>query len=66
MLAGLSSLFVGLPTGSFAGAVERSGVSPVALGTGYVTFFAYSALIGILPIVLALAVLRRQGRRLAS
>ena len=66
VLAGLSSLFVGLPTGSFAGAVERSGVSPVALGTGYVTFFAYSALIGILPIVLALAVLRRQGRRLAS
>ena len=66
VLARLSSLFAGLPPGSFAGAVERSGVSPVALGTGYVTFFAYSALIGILPIVLALAVLRRQGRRLAS
>jgi MFS transporter, PAT family, beta-lactamase induction signal transducer AmpG len=60
ILARLASLFAGLPPESFAGAVERSGVSPVALGTGYATFFAYSALVGIVPIVLALAVLRRQ------
>ena len=61
MLAGLSGLFSGLSPGSFAGALERSGVSPVALGTGYVTFFAYSALVGIVPIVLALAILRREA-----
>lgn len=57
VLARSSSLFAGLPPESFAGAFERSGVSPIALGTGYVTFFAYSALIGILPIVLALRLL---------
>jgi len=60
VLAPLSGVFTELPSGSFAGAVERSGVSPLALGTGYVTFFVYSTLIGILPIVLAVAVLRRQ------
>ncbi len=66
ILTPLRGLFDKLPPGSFAGAVERSGVSAVALGTGYVTFFAYSALTGVLPIVLALAVRRRQGSRIAS
>ena len=45
---------------SFAAAVERSGVTPAALGTGYVVFFVYSALIGVLAVVLALMVARRQ------
>jgi PAT family beta-lactamase induction signal transducer AmpG len=66
LLAPISGLFTSLPPESFAGAMARSGVSPVALGTGYVTFFGYSALIGILPIVLALVLLRRQRRQLAS
>ena len=48
---------------NFVTAVERSGVSPAALGTGYIVFFAYSALIGIFAIVLALAVRRRQEAR---
>ena len=48
---------------NFVRAVERSGVSPAALGTGYIVFFAYSALIGIFAIALALAVRRRQESR---
>jgi PAT family beta-lactamase induction signal transducer AmpG len=59
LLAQLGALIT-FPAGSFAAAVERSGVSPAALGVGYITFFTYSALIGILPIVLAIMVLRRQ------
>jgi MFS transporter, PAT family, beta-lactamase induction signal transducer AmpG len=60
ILAGLGGLFARLPPESFAGAVERSGVGPVALATGYVTLFASSSLIGLLPIMLALIVWRRQ------
>jgi PAT family beta-lactamase induction signal transducer AmpG len=59
-LAGLKGLFAGLPPESFAAAVERSGVSPAALGTGYVVFFTYSTLIGLVAVVLALMVLRFQ------
>jgi PAT family beta-lactamase induction signal transducer AmpG len=58
VFAGLQGLFSGLTPESFARAVERSGVSPAALGTGYLVFFGYSALIGIIPVLLALAVLR--------
>ena len=47
---------------NFAKAMERSGVTPAALGTGYVTFFIYSALIGVFAIVLSIAVERRQDR----
>jgi PAT family beta-lactamase induction signal transducer AmpG len=60
-LAPLKRLFAGLPAQSFATAVERSGVSPAALGAGYVTFFAYSALVGIFAIALSIAVLRRSS-----
>jgi PAT family beta-lactamase induction signal transducer AmpG len=63
VLAQLKGLFAGLPPESFAASVERSGVAPVALGIGYITFFAYSALIGVVPIVLAFIVLRRVERR---
>jgi MFS transporter, PAT family, beta-lactamase induction signal transducer AmpG len=59
-LSGLKSFFMGLPPENFAAALERSGVSPAALGTGYVVFFAYSALIGVFAILLSLAVQRRQ------
>jgi PAT family beta-lactamase induction signal transducer AmpG len=62
VLAALRGLFTGLPPQSFAGAVERSGVSPAALGSGYVVFFVYSTLIGIFAIVLSVTVLRRQKR----
>jgi PAT family beta-lactamase induction signal transducer AmpG len=62
VLSSLKGVFSALPPESFAGAFERSGVSPAALGTGYVVFFIYSALIGIFAIVLSVAVLRRQER----
>ena len=39
---------------------QRSGVTPAALGTGYVVFFAYSALLGVFAVLLSLAVERRQ------
>ncbi len=60
MLAGVRNLFAAYAPGNFAMAVERSGVSPAALGTGYVIFFTYSALIGVFALVLSIAVLRRQ------
>jgi PAT family beta-lactamase induction signal transducer AmpG len=48
---------------NFVKAFERSGVTPAALGTGYIVFFAYSALIGIVAIVLAVIVQRRTAGR---
>lgn len=63
VFSGLNRLFADLPPESFAAAVERSGVSPAALGSGYAVFFAYSTLIGIFGIVLAFSVLRRQERQ---
>jgi PAT family beta-lactamase induction signal transducer AmpG len=60
MLSRLSGLFASMTPESFASAMDQSGVSPVSLGIGYVTFFAYSALIGLLPVVLTLVVMRRQ------
>jgi PAT family beta-lactamase induction signal transducer AmpG len=60
VFSGVKSLFSGLPPESFAAAVERSGVTPAALGAGYAVFFSYSALVGAFGVALALAVLRRQ------
>lgn len=51
-------LFYGLPPETFASAMEKSGVTPSALGAGYVTFFIYSALLGLIGIALAFAVAR--------
>lgn len=62
VFAPLRRLFQNLPSQSYAGAVERSGVSSAALGTGYVVFFAYTALIGIFAILLSVIVMRRQER----
>jgi PAT family beta-lactamase induction signal transducer AmpG len=59
-LSHLDGLLANLAPGSFAAAVERSGVSPTALGTGYIVFFGYSALTGIFAMVLAIIVWRRQ------
>jgi MFS transporter, PAT family, beta-lactamase induction signal transducer AmpG len=61
-LSYLNGLFANLGPGSFATALERSGVSPAALGTGYVVFFTYTALTGLLGIVLAIVVWRRERR----
>ena len=61
LLAGIKSMIVSQAPENFAKAMERSSVSPGALGAGYVTFFAYSALIGVFAIVLSILVERRQA-----
>ena len=63
-LGALQALFANLPTEAYAGAMEKSGVSPASLGTGYLLFFFYSALIGVVGIVLAFMVAARQTPRL--
>ena len=57
--APLKSLFANLPEGALASGAETAGVSPAALGAGYMVFFAYTTLIGILAVVLAIVVARK-------
>jgi PAT family beta-lactamase induction signal transducer AmpG len=54
--------FSGLPPESFAQSVERSGVGAAALGSGYVAFFIYSALVGVFAVVLTFIVASRRAR----
>lgn len=61
-----NGLFVNLPAGTYAEAFEKSGVSPMALGSGYVAFFFYSVLIGIIAVVLAFVVAARQEKLLET
>ncbi|KRB48648.1 MAG: MFS transporter [Pseudomonadota bacterium] len=58
LFASLKSLFAALPPETFASAMEKSGVSAAALGSGYMVFFCYSALLGVIGIVLAFMVAR--------
>ncbi len=51
--APLKGLFANLPPQAFAQAMEKSHVSPAALGAGYVTFFLYSIVIGVFAVILA-------------
>lgn len=60
MLSTLKDLVVSSAPGNFATAVERSGVSPGALGSGYIVFFTYSIVIGVFAILLSFVVQRRQ------
>lgn len=55
----LMSLFASTPPDAFAGALEKSQVTPAALGAGYTAFFLYSAAIGVAAIVLVFLVARR-------
>jgi PAT family beta-lactamase induction signal transducer AmpG len=52
MFSALNGWFADLPAESFAQALERSGVGPAALGSGYMAFFIYSMLIGVFAVVL--------------
>ena len=65
-LAGVKGFVASEAPQNFAAALERSGVTPAALGTGYLLFFTYSALIGVFAVLLALAVERRQGTAAAE
>jgi len=46
--------------------MQRSGVTPAALGAGYAVFFTYSAVIGVFALMLPPAVVRRQEREEGS
>jgi PAT family beta-lactamase induction signal transducer AmpG len=60
MLAGIRNVVATYAPDNFATALERSAVTPAALGTGYIVFFTYSAVIGAFAVMLSMAVLRRQ------
>lgn len=62
LFAGLAGLFARTPPDAYAQAMEKSGVTPQALGAGYLVFFGYSTLIGVVGVVLAFIVAARQGR----
>jgi PAT family beta-lactamase induction signal transducer AmpG len=61
VLSGVKEFITSQAPQNFATAVERSGVTPAALGVGYMVFFAYSALIGVFALALALMVQRRHA-----
>ena len=60
VLAAIKEFVASQAPQNFAAAVQRSGVTPPALGTGYIVFFTYSAVLGVFAILLSLAVERRQ------
>jgi len=64
-LAGLTGLLYDLPLASFAAGGAALGVSPAALGAGYMAFFFYSCLVGLAALVLAIVIARRQARAAA-
>ena len=59
--SGLRGFFTNLPAESFARAADI-GVSPASLGAGYIVFFLYSCAIGVLALILAVIVARKQAR----
>lgn len=61
-IRGLTQLFTNTPATAYAEAAAKTGVSPAALGAGYVVFFLYSAVLGIVAILLVLRVAQK-GRR---
>lgn len=67
LFASLTPFFSGLPAESFADALTKSGVSPSALGAGYMVFFLYSCAIGLVAVWLAFVVVAqsRAGERAA-
>jgi PAT family beta-lactamase induction signal transducer AmpG len=55
----LQGLFSHVPPATFAAAMEKSHVAPAALGSGYVVFFLYSGLTGVIAVILALLLARK-------
>ena len=66
VLSGLKAVVASQAPQNFAAALQRSGVSPAALGTGYIVFFIYSTILGVFAVLLSLAVERRQRRDQAT
>lgn len=61
-MASLKSLFAGIPPETYAKAIEKSSVTPQALGVGYLVFFLYSTVIGVFAIVLTFMIAARQPK----
>ena len=61
---GLGAMFLGMFQGGtgFAHAMEKSQVSPAALGAGYTVFFLYSAAAGVLAVILTAALWARRPK----
>jgi PAT family beta-lactamase induction signal transducer AmpG len=60
--APLQNLFLNMPPETFAAATQKSGVGAAALGAGYVTFFIYSALIGVAGVILTFVIAANQPK----
>jgi PAT family beta-lactamase induction signal transducer AmpG len=60
VFSGIKQMVAAQAPSNFVSAMERSGVTPAALGTGYIVFFTYSAFIGVFAVLLAFAVAKRQ------
>ena len=56
----LRPMFDRLPEGALAKGAEIAGVTPASLGAGYASFFLYSVAIGVVAVVLAFMIARRQ------
>ena len=65
-IGALKGLFTHLPPESFTAAGAKLGVSAQAMAAGYTTFFIYTALIGVVAIVLSFMVAARQGETTAK
>ena len=60
LFAPLTALFRDLPSEALLTGAVNIGVSPQALGAGYMVFFTYSFLIGLAAVVLVIIVAARQ------
>lgn len=58
--AGFKGLFANMPQVSYAKPAGVLGVAPEALGTAYLVFFSYTAVIGLAAVVLAVWLIRAQ------
>jgi PAT family beta-lactamase induction signal transducer AmpG len=59
--APLKGLFARLPAGALAEGAAKAAVAPASLGAGYLAFFLYSTLLGLVAIALVLLVARRDA-----
>jgi PAT family beta-lactamase induction signal transducer AmpG len=64
--ARLSALFADLPAPAFATGAAELGLPASALGAGYMVFFLYSCLVGLLALVLAVVIAGKAVRKTAS
>jgi PAT family beta-lactamase induction signal transducer AmpG len=58
LFAPLKNLIAALPDASYVAGAAKLGVAPISLGAGYVAFFIYSCVIGLVVVPLAVVVAR--------